>query len=687
MSFESGAMGGVQSASSGVEDLHASDVSNSIQRSNSSPSRSPESTASIDEHGLLADPFADLDLDLVRDTRPRTSPSGSLAGDAFDDLPDPDEDIELEAVPDDENPTEKAIVQPGGALIGKLPTFYESRGRLAQVFRMGKQQFDLLLLHCVENSDLLSFLEQYQALTSAAPAPTTSGVRGRGVASNSLALLYITDTHKYFDPSGKEKAAFNRDEYVIHFAAKMMNQLERSKVFDAFDPPITPVNKWTWGYMFFMVAVDLAKKAAQRNNGETWFENVQKQCNKRADDATLRHQMSKDATTARAGRTEAIASLPGLEKSFLGQAKRPSSLDVDDPVPPVPSLEQYRALAQARITSLDLQERTRRLEQTKDGEVQPLALKSSEEVAALLTTTQGAQAVSQNKVDKYKEPDPVKELKSLASKIRSLKDNPYRSRLYNTLSILQNYFTFMFFKEFVHVDVVRLERDILAGQAKLRQQIRSLDKASSESLMPIVQDDIKMRTKGQRVGAATKGLMEAGVEFRESLMASAAAKTPSAPADFSKSSKMPKKKKVASSAATVPRRSSRSSLPKIDTEVDVTTQHVLNMSLPDVSTQHKEAAERMAKLVDGPEFQRDYLADAIAFCQIDDARYLRMPHQSMDYVLKWWQLISIKWTDEIRGQKLTRGGLNGDYIGLGKTIEYTGQIHLVSLLDACLSII
>lgn len=117
---------------------------------------------------------------------------------------------------------------------------------------------------------------------------------------------------------------------------------------------------------------------------------------------------------------------------------------------------------------------------------------------------------------------------------------------------------------------------------------------------------------------------------------------------------------------------------------DISPENLTAMSdmLPAPDRKYREMAAEWSSMINGPEYQCDKLQAAMERCYIENAKLLRVPGQSPEYVLRWWQIIMVYWAEQVLQEKKTRGGLIADAIGLGKTFEYGALMLVVSILPS-----
>ena len=114
-----------------------------------------------------------------------------------------------------------------------------------------------------------------------------------------------------------------------------------------------------------------------------------------------------------------------------------------------------------------------------------------------------------------------------------------------------------------------------------------------------------------------------------------------------------------------------------------------NDDLPPPSQAYKDMARDWSQMINSLEYQDERLNAALTACFIEDIGAMRVPGQCAGMRLLWWQTIAVAWGEwiakrfgketKINGHTgWTKGGLVGDEIGLGKTVEYGAAILLVS---------
>jgi hypothetical protein len=108
--------------------------------------------------------------------------------------------------------------------------------------------------------------------------------------------------------------------------------------------------------------------------------------------------------------------------------------------------------------------------------------------------------------------------------------------------------------------------------------------------------------------------------------------------------------------------------------------NIYKVDLPPPTRADRDAATSWSQTINGLDFQCGGLTKAMAICRMSDPEIKRIPHQSRGKTLRWWQVLFIWWATKVRTRGRTKGGLNADTFGLGKTWSYCGYILVVSLL-------
>lgn len=655
-----------------------------------------------------------LGPELPKENNSSEGGEGSVHGDnsSDDDLNDEDFLLQLEEQSGPSEPKELPVstklMKPGGALTHKASWYFESRGHAGELFRMSLLELDRF----IAGSTLL-----HQHVNAYIGLGSDEQQTGRGASVDSHMSKYLASVTPYKHPTSEDRASFAPEDWVIHYSALCEVELDRVGVFAEHDPPITLGHRWLWGYVLLNVCFDQKKKQARKGktNPTAWLEYF-KVANTKGD-RVLWDMKNKDATKTDQQSTDSNDNItmgtakkpfPGQPGSSINSAPTEETETSDDEplinhflqkkrtartTPLSRAAERLKALAgrtdkmRHKLADLHAQEKASTL---ADKGSNPIDEEDATALSAMLDKANlkvsgGSMVLTQPPQHLG---NATRRRKLLRDKLNRLKEEKHKDflSLYNALLLLSRSFTQAFFNDFELVNVKSIKTRVDKALGKLEMK----EKGILDDLVSVIEEDIRNCVGTTEDLVARKNIVDGELDLVAAVKSTSRTQppkvstTPSSskkpPKPSKKPSKAPKTSSAEPSTAPLPatRRSGRSVSKKPGLMEDLQVSHVENLELPVASDDHKRATKVMSTLIDGPQYQRDNLKEALVHCLISDRNFLRMPLQSRNLVLRWWQILAVKWADEVKQAGHTRGGLVADYVGLGKTMEYSAIMHLVS---------
>ena len=224
----------------------------------------------------------------------------------------------------------------------------------------------------------------------------------------------------------------------------------------------------------------------------------------------------------------------------------------------------------------------------------------------------------------------LKAARSMFECLARLKEDPSAFKAYASIQRALSAATKCWFDDFQYLDV-----ELIRGRAMEGMERVSLDagSASANSLDTVADNEVGKKTNGNKDRSNEK--------IGENL--------------------------ALQETATVARNMNKAEL----------DEDVYKLDLPPPTDKDRAAAADWNKMINGIEFQASGLAPAMMRCYMSDADLKRIPYQAKDKTLRWWQVIYVWWAIQVREFANTKGGLDADTVGLGKTLSYGAQMLVV----------
>ncbi|KAJ4310639.1 hypothetical protein N0V94_008339 [Neodidymelliopsis sp. IMI 364377] len=531
-----------------------------------------------------------------------------------------------------------------GKLPKKLSEFYLSRANLADLFELTSIEMDELLLEDPEIAEISAdYISRYYDPLKKAAEEAGKDTRARDSDVNKfIDILLAADKSgekTYASPSRTEQKTWEPKDWLLRSIYRYKEELERHKIL----APIKKVsakNAYLWAYVLLKTKEVLHRTPEKERKAVNALKKARVAVRKRQRDLVAKEKTQKAKYSSTVPIAASIQAKTSAKSQKKAKAKgSPGNSSLEGP-PTTTSAEGSRSRTDKALELI--KKREKRIQQELDAAMDDddemdrriLPDTTDDDIIQAFEHQRDAEEEAQRKRRERLE---LKAARDMFECLAKLKENASAGKSYQAIQRALRSATECFFADFQCVEVDEYKDKIMGAMPRANFTAGEL----SSNTLSAVAEEQKDET------ATSNDPVRNAVSVGENL--------------------------TLQETATVTRTLESSSQ-------SLKLEDVYTMDLPPPTKKDRIAAAQWNSMINGLEFQCGGLAKAMIRCYMSDAEVKRIPYQSLDKTLRWWQVVFIWWSNQVLVWARTKGGLDADTVGLGKTLSYGGYI-LVDMID------